>query len=201
MCFLLVVVWDPCWKCLSEARCTLPLLTGLWYYLQGKDRPCLTLIGSPNFGYRSVHRDLEAQIAIVTENKALQSQLQEVGQPQEMMMMMMNDCVTLHWTHTCYFMCWTVCYTVCYAVCYTVCLSGAGEVVSALHRGVELHVRAAGPSRQVVGEISHSPHQELLLRRHQVISHTCTHSLHTAFTYDTSTIKDLLQVWLVIPVC
>ncbi|XP_030610965.1 CDP-diacylglycerol--glycerol-3-phosphate 3-phosphatidyltransferase, mitochondrial isoform X2 [Archocentrus centrarchus] len=50
---------------------------GLWYYLQGQDRPCLTLIGSPNFGYRSVHRDLEAQIAIVTENEALQSQLQE----------------------------------------------------------------------------------------------------------------------------
>lgn len=50
---------------------------GLWYYLQGQDRPCLTLIGSPNFGYRSVHRDLEAQIAIVTENKGLQSQLQE----------------------------------------------------------------------------------------------------------------------------
>lgn len=53
--------------------------TGLWYYLQGQDRPCLTLIGSPNFGYRSVHRDLEAQIAIVTENEELQSQLQEVG--------------------------------------------------------------------------------------------------------------------------
>ncbi|XP_054898601.1 CDP-diacylglycerol--glycerol-3-phosphate 3-phosphatidyltransferase, mitochondrial isoform X1 [Poeciliopsis prolifica] len=50
---------------------------GLWYYLQGQGRPCLTLIGSPNFGYRSVHRDLEAQIAIVTENEALQSQLQE----------------------------------------------------------------------------------------------------------------------------
>ncbi|XP_029312540.1 LOW QUALITY PROTEIN: CDP-diacylglycerol--glycerol-3-phosphate 3-phosphatidyltransferase, mitochondrial [Cottoperca gobio] len=50
---------------------------GLWYYLQGQDRPCLTLIGSPNFGYRSVHRDLEAQIAIVTENKELQSRLQE----------------------------------------------------------------------------------------------------------------------------
>ncbi|CAN9509016.1 unnamed protein product [Ophioblennius macclurei] len=50
---------------------------GLWYYLQGQDRPCLTLIGSPNFGYRSVHRDLEAQIAIVTENEDLQSQLQE----------------------------------------------------------------------------------------------------------------------------
>ncbi|XP_044033773.1 CDP-diacylglycerol--glycerol-3-phosphate 3-phosphatidyltransferase, mitochondrial [Siniperca chuatsi] len=50
---------------------------GLWYYLQGQDRPCLTLIGSPNFGYRSVHRDLEAQIAIVTENEELQSHLQE----------------------------------------------------------------------------------------------------------------------------
>uniref|UniRef100_A0A146WRZ3 CDP-diacylglycerol--glycerol-3-phosphate 3-phosphatidyltransferase n=1 Tax=Fundulus heteroclitus TaxID=8078 RepID=A0A146WRZ3_FUNHE len=50
---------------------------GLWYYLRGQDRPCLTLIGSPNFGYRSVHRDLEAQIAIVTENEALQGQLQE----------------------------------------------------------------------------------------------------------------------------
>lgn len=51
---------------------------GLWYYLRGQDRPCLTLIGSPNFGYRSVHRDLEAQIAIVTENEGLQAQLQEV---------------------------------------------------------------------------------------------------------------------------
>ncbi|KAI1886454.1 hypothetical protein AGOR_G00195920 [Albula goreensis] len=49
---------------------------GLWYYLKGCDRPCLTLIGSPNFGYRSVHRDLEAQIAIVTENQDLQTQLQ-----------------------------------------------------------------------------------------------------------------------------
>ncbi|XP_035648978.1 CDP-diacylglycerol--glycerol-3-phosphate 3-phosphatidyltransferase, mitochondrial-like isoform X1 [Oncorhynchus keta] len=50
---------------------------GLWYYLRGQVRPCLTLIGSPNFGYRSVHRDLEAQIAIVTENQVLQAQLQE----------------------------------------------------------------------------------------------------------------------------
>ncbi|RVE59812.1 hypothetical protein OJAV_G00192210 [Oryzias javanicus] len=50
---------------------------GLWYYLHGQDQPCLTLIGSPNFGYRSVHRDLEAQIAIVTENEELQRQLQE----------------------------------------------------------------------------------------------------------------------------
>ncbi|XP_048842760.1 CDP-diacylglycerol--glycerol-3-phosphate 3-phosphatidyltransferase, mitochondrial isoform X2 [Brienomyrus brachyistius] len=50
---------------------------GLWYYLRGSDRPCLTLIGSPNFGYRSVHRDLEAQVAIVTENEGLQAQLQQ----------------------------------------------------------------------------------------------------------------------------
>uniref|UniRef100_A0A8C1XAI8 CDP-diacylglycerol--glycerol-3-phosphate 3-phosphatidyltransferase n=1 Tax=Cyprinus carpio TaxID=7962 RepID=A0A8C1XAI8_CYPCA len=55
---------------------------GLWYYVGGRDSPCLTLIGSPNFGYRSVHRDLEAQIAIVTENEELQMQLQ---QEQEML--------------------------------------------------------------------------------------------------------------------
>ncbi|KAI4873928.1 hypothetical protein NFI96_000145, partial [Prochilodus magdalenae] len=54
---------------------------GLWYYLEGEDHPCLTLIGSPNFGYRSVHRDLEAQIAIVTENKELQAQLQQARTP------------------------------------------------------------------------------------------------------------------------
>ncbi|CAL9699267.1 unnamed protein product [Knipowitschia caucasica] len=53
---------------------------GLWYYLAGQPRPCLTLIGSPNFGYRSVHRDLEAQIAIVTDNEDLQTQLQEEQQ-------------------------------------------------------------------------------------------------------------------------
>ncbi|KAK3559485.1 hypothetical protein QTP86_013664, partial [Hemibagrus guttatus] len=50
---------------------------GLWYYLEGNNHPCLTLIGSPNFGYRSVHRDIEAQIAIVTENAELQTQLQQ----------------------------------------------------------------------------------------------------------------------------
>ncbi|XP_073092115.1 CDP-diacylglycerol--glycerol-3-phosphate 3-phosphatidyltransferase, mitochondrial isoform X2 [Manis javanica] len=53
---------------------------GLWLYLAGSSVPCLTLIGSPNFGYRSVHRDLEAQIAIVTESRALQ---QELHQEQE----------------------------------------------------------------------------------------------------------------------
>ncbi|XP_069606797.1 CDP-diacylglycerol--glycerol-3-phosphate 3-phosphatidyltransferase, mitochondrial isoform X1 [Ranitomeya imitator] len=53
---------------------------GLWLYPAGKNMPCLTLIGSPNFGYRSVHRDLEAQIALVTENKDLQRQLHQEQQ-------------------------------------------------------------------------------------------------------------------------
>lgn len=108
MCFLLVVVWADrtlCWKQLSEAftsslaHSAFPFPTGLWYYLQGQDRPCLTLIGSPNFGYRSVHRDLEAQIAIVTENEELQSQLQEVGSfisTNHSQVMMMYDCVTAY---------------------------------------------------------------------------------------------------------
>lgn len=60
-----------------SARFLLP--AGLWLYLAGSSLPCLTLIGSPNFGYRSVHRDLEAQIAIVTESRALQQQLHQVG--------------------------------------------------------------------------------------------------------------------------
>ncbi|KAJ1128826.1 hypothetical protein NDU88_007200 [Pleurodeles waltl] len=50
---------------------------GLWLYMPGSSLPCLTLIGSPNFGYRSIHRDLEAQIAITTENQNLQQQLHE----------------------------------------------------------------------------------------------------------------------------
>ncbi|KAM4664675.1 CDP-diacylglycerol--glycerol-3-phosphate 3-phosphatidyltransferase, mitochondrial [Discoglossus pictus] len=53
---------------------------GLWLYTAGATLPCLTLIGSPNFGYRSVHRDLEAQIAIVTENQELQQQLHQEQQ-------------------------------------------------------------------------------------------------------------------------
>lgn len=65
----------PC--SLLSAHFLLP--AGLWLYLAGSSLPCLTLIGSPNFGYRSVHRDLEAQIAIVTESRALQQQFHQVG--------------------------------------------------------------------------------------------------------------------------
>ncbi|XP_053688244.1 CDP-diacylglycerol--glycerol-3-phosphate 3-phosphatidyltransferase, mitochondrial isoform X2 [Sabethes cyaneus] len=49
---------------------------GLWYYLPGSCLPNLTLIGSSNFGERSVHRDLEAQICVVTKNENLQRKLQ-----------------------------------------------------------------------------------------------------------------------------
>lgn len=66
------------WQMLSSLPvCTFPFPAGLWLYLAGSSLPCLTLIGSPNFGYRSVHRDLEAQIAIVTESRALQQQLHQ----------------------------------------------------------------------------------------------------------------------------
>eukprot|EP00041_Stephanoeca_diplocostata_P033076 m.1082685 g.1082685 ORF g.1082685 m.1082685 type:complete len:535 (-) comp24267_c0_seq14:2184-3788(-) len=37
--------------------------------------PWMTLIGSPNFGYRSVHRDIECQVAIVTTNQHLRESL------------------------------------------------------------------------------------------------------------------------------
>lgn len=48
---------------------------GLWCYLPLHKTPCLTFVGSPNFGYRSVYRDLEAQVAIVTENEKLSQDL------------------------------------------------------------------------------------------------------------------------------
>ncbi|XP_055332207.1 CDP-diacylglycerol--glycerol-3-phosphate 3-phosphatidyltransferase, mitochondrial-like [Paramacrobiotus metropolitanus] len=50
---------------------------GLWATLPGQQNPALTLVGSPNFGYRSVNRDIEAQIAVVTENADLQKRLAE----------------------------------------------------------------------------------------------------------------------------
>merc|ERR1719397_659229 len=37
-------------------------IKGLWYSPPGEDRPVLTMVGSPNFGYRSVERDLETQM-------------------------------------------------------------------------------------------------------------------------------------------
>ena len=51
---------------------------GLWY--SENLRPCLTMVGSPNFGYRSERRDLESQIVILTRSQDLQ---QRLGEEQE----------------------------------------------------------------------------------------------------------------------
>ncbi|XP_077980531.1 CDP-diacylglycerol--glycerol-3-phosphate 3-phosphatidyltransferase, mitochondrial-like [Glandiceps talaboti] len=50
---------------------------GLWYYFPHQVLPSLSLLGSTNFGYRSVKRDLEVQLAIVTVNEELRKQLHE----------------------------------------------------------------------------------------------------------------------------
>jgi len=49
---------------------------GLWYSPPGDTRPILTMVGSPNFGYRSVEKDLETQIVVVTSNEELRDRLQ-----------------------------------------------------------------------------------------------------------------------------
>lgn len=49
---------------------------GLWYYLPGSFLPDMTIIGSSNFGERSVNRDLESQICLVTKNDELRRQMQ-----------------------------------------------------------------------------------------------------------------------------
>ena len=48
---------------------------GIWFYEKQMTLPTLTMIGSSNFGQRSVNRDLEAQVTIVTRNKNLMNQL------------------------------------------------------------------------------------------------------------------------------
>ena len=48
---------------------------GLWY--SQTSLPCLTMVGSPNFGYRSERRDLESQIVVLTRNSELQERLGE----------------------------------------------------------------------------------------------------------------------------
>jgi len=48
---------------------------GLWAVLCDAPLPQITMIGSSNFGNRSVYRDLEAQVTIVTTNDRLSRQL------------------------------------------------------------------------------------------------------------------------------
>ena len=50
---------------------------GLWYYPPGESLPAATMVGSPNFGHRSVERDLEAQVTVVTRNQGLRERLHE----------------------------------------------------------------------------------------------------------------------------
>ncbi|KAL5474038.1 hypothetical protein EMCRGX_G028611 [Ephydatia muelleri] len=51
---------------------------GLWYYLAQDNLPSLTLVGSSNYGHRSLTRDLEVQLAVVTENAGLRHALHKV---------------------------------------------------------------------------------------------------------------------------
>jgi len=48
---------------------------GLWHSLKPGQDPVLTMIGSPNFGERSVHRDLEASVILVTGDTGLRGRL------------------------------------------------------------------------------------------------------------------------------
>ena len=52
---------------------------GLWLAADTEQpsRPCITMIGSPNFGRRSVERDLEAQVTILTSEESLRDALEE----------------------------------------------------------------------------------------------------------------------------
>ncbi|XP_069940156.1 CDP-diacylglycerol--glycerol-3-phosphate 3-phosphatidyltransferase, mitochondrial isoform X3 [Cherax quadricarinatus] len=50
---------------------------GLWYYQPYQSLPLLTMIGSPNFGWRSVNRDLESQVVVATQSFALQRALHQ----------------------------------------------------------------------------------------------------------------------------
>eukprot|EP01132_Coremiostelium_polycephalum_P001150 gene1150-1457_t len=50
---------------------------GLWITAQQQPLPSITLIGSPNFGSRSVEKDLEAQLILMTENSNLQTKMEE----------------------------------------------------------------------------------------------------------------------------
>ncbi|KAF9930467.1 hypothetical protein FBU30_000437 [Linnemannia zychae] len=50
---------------------------GLWVYPPHSEFPVMTTIGSPNFGYRSIVRDLEAQLFLITSNLSLRKNLHE----------------------------------------------------------------------------------------------------------------------------
>ena len=47
----------------------------MWLSPAGEDLPLATTVGSPNMGARSLFRDLEAQLTIVTHNEHVRKQL------------------------------------------------------------------------------------------------------------------------------
>ncbi|KAI9103210.1 hypothetical protein DFS34DRAFT_607835 [Phlyctochytrium arcticum] len=49
---------------------------GIWMTPLGESTPVATLIGSSNYGYRSMYRDLEAQSLVITSNPSLRDRLQ-----------------------------------------------------------------------------------------------------------------------------
>ena len=54
------------------------LFLGMWYYASSlPNYPIATLIGSPNYGYRSTEKDLEAQLTIVSKNNSVQKALHQ----------------------------------------------------------------------------------------------------------------------------
>ncbi|GAM28802.1 hypothetical protein SAMD00019534_119780 [Acytostelium subglobosum LB1] len=48
---------------------------GMWITAPDQKLPNITLIGSPNFGSRSVEKDLEAELIFITENEALRQKM------------------------------------------------------------------------------------------------------------------------------
>lgn len=48
---------------------------GMWWVKKGEAFPTVTNVGSSNYGVRSVNRDLEAQITLITESSDLQKQM------------------------------------------------------------------------------------------------------------------------------
>jgi len=50
---------------------------GMWATAINQSLPYMVLIGSPNFGGRSVEKDLESQVIILTENNTLREKIEE----------------------------------------------------------------------------------------------------------------------------
>ena len=51
---------------------------GMWCYAPGDTLPSATIVGSSNFGIRSLNRDMEAQVTILTSNRSLQERIHQV---------------------------------------------------------------------------------------------------------------------------